>query len=330
MSQPGPHISIHEQAADWLLRLRDASDAGARAEFEAWLEADPAHAAAFESVQSSWRALGEQAAAPELLAMRRDALARAHGRGSRRWAPGGIDRRRTAAGIAALVAVPAGAVWWLSARTSEAHTFRTGIGEQRVATLSDGSRVSLDANTLLRVAYSRELRLIELDEGRAHFEVARDPSRPMKVRAGAKTVTALEAAFVVEREPDQRVVVTLVEGKAAVLGGPGASIEMAPQQQLVADAGARPQLRRDVDVERALAWREGKLVFDDESLSEAALRMNNYSTRKIVVEGHAAESLRVSGVFHAGDTQAFVDAVKSYFPVTATTTGDTVIIRPKA
>ena len=148
------------------------------------------------------------------------------------------------------------------------------------------------------------------------------------MRAGAKAVTALAAAFVVERDAD-RVIVTLVEGRVAVSGGSD-PIELTPQQQLVADAGARPQLKRDVDVERAMAWREGKLVFDDESLADAAERMNNYSAQKIVVEGPLAANLRMSGVFHAGDTRAFVDAVKSYFPVTATTSGDTVTIRPKA
>ena len=126
--------------------------------------------------------VGEEAAAPELLALRRDALARAHRAGGRRWMEASTYRRRAAAGLAAAAVVPAAAAWWLSARPGMAQTLRTGVGEQRVATLSDGSRLSLDANTLVRVSYSRDLRLIELAEGRAHFEVAKDPSAPEGAR----------------------------------------------------------------------------------------------------------------------------------------------------
>jgi len=322
---------VHEQAAAWLLRLRDADDAGTRAELEAWMAADPAHAEAFAAARSSWELFGEQAAAPELLAMRRDALARAHRAGGGRWGGIRLERRSIAAGVAALAALPLGAAWWLSANSASGRSYRTGLGEQRTVTLDDGSRLSLDANTVLKVAYSRDLRLIELAGGRAHFDVAKDPTRPMKVRAGAKTVTALGTAFTVERQAE-RVVVTLVEGRVAVTDDDRSAApptEMKPQQQLVLAPRTAPVLRQEVDVDRALAWREGKVVFDDESLEGAAARMNNYSALKIVVEGDAVRRLRISGIFKAGDTPAFVEAVKAYFPVEAQASDATVVIRPK-
>jgi transmembrane sensor len=173
--------------------------------------------------------------------------------------------------------------------------------------------------------------LIELAEGRAHFEVTKDPSRPLKVRAGAKTVTAIGTAFTVERRAGDEVVVTLVEGRIAVTDERrrAPATEMAPQEQLTLTGDAAPVLRRDVDVDRALAWREGKLAFDDETLAEAAQRMNGYSATKLVVEGDQARNLRISGLFKAGDTAAFVEAVKAYFPIEADTSGQTVTLRPR-
>ena len=328
MSPPEVPSTVHDEAAAWFLRLRDGGDAATRAEHDAWLAADPAHGEAFDAVRSTWSLFGDQGAAPELLAMRRDALGRAHRAGGRRW--GGIQpgRRSVAAGIVALAAAPLGAFWWFSARSAPGQDYRTGLGEQRTVTLGDGSRLSLDANTVLKVAYSPDLRLIELATGRAHFEVAKDPTRPMKVRAGAKTITALGTAFTVERQAEH-VVVTLVEGRVAVTEDGVPATELRPQQQLVLAPNTPPVLHQEVDVDRAMAWREGKLVFDDETLAEAAARMNNYSALKVVVEGDAVRNLRISGIFKAGDTPAFVEAVKAYFPVDAQAADETVVIRPQ-
>ena len=325
---------VHEEAARWLMRLGDAPDDAATFEaFEDWRAASPEHRQAFEDVQASWALFGEQAAAPELLVLRRDALDRVGGIGRRR----GFDlgRRGFAAGLAVLAAAPLAYYGWRRLHPDAGQTLRTAIGEQRTVTLSDGSRVSLDANTLVKVAYSPALRLAEVVEGRAHFEVAKDKARPMTVRAGTRTVTALGTAFTVEHE-GERVVVTLVEGRVAVTETASAGgvapppKELVPQQQLVFAADAAPRMHEAVDVERAMAWREGKLVFDDESLADAVARMNNYSRVKIVVEDDPARTLRISGIFNAGDTPAFVEAVQSYFPVDVSTDESVVQIRSRS
>jgi transmembrane sensor len=330
---------VHEEAAGWLVRLNAApNDVTTYEAFEDWRDAAPEHRAAFDAVQDSWALFGEQAAAPELLALRRDALGRTGrwlGRGLGRGRGLDLGRRGLAAGLAALVLAPLAVHGWRRLGPDARRTLRTAVGEQRTVTLSDGSRVSLDANTLVKVAYSPALRLAEVVEGRAHFEVAKDKARPMRVRAGRRTVTALGTAFTVEHE-GERVVVTLVEGRVAVTetararGVAPPAKELVPQQQLVFAADAAPRVHEAVDVERAMAWREGKLVFDDESLADAAARVNNYSRVKIVVEDAPARALKVSGIFNAGDTPAFVEAVQSYFPVDVSTGDSTIQIRSRS
>ena len=319
-------MSVYEEAAAWVLRLSDDVAAAAeQADFEAWRSQSAAHAQAFSEAAAAWTLLGEHATAPELLARRRDALARAHRAGRRRWTGPAVSRRALAAGIAGVIAAPLAVFTWSRLRAPTADVFQTAHGEQRVIVLADGSRMSLDARTLVKVAYSHDLRAIDLVAGRANFEVAKDPARPLKVRVEGRTVTALGTEFTVEREPSA-VVVTLVEGRVAVGRENARPIAMAAGQQLtLADTGAAT-LRENIDLEQALAWREGTLIFDDEPLAAAAARMNNYGSPAIAVEG-AARDLRISGVFKAGETDAFVEAVENYFPVRASRTGETIVLR---
>lgn len=328
MSEPTSD-SLYEEAAAWVLRapeLRD--DRQVRAAFDAWRAQSPAHEAAYADAAGVWDFVADQATTPELLQRRRDALDRAHAAGRRRWGSPRPDRRLIAAGIAAaVVAAPLAMLGWQKFAAPQAQAYATAHGEQRTLVLDDGSRLSLDALTEVQVTMAHAERRIELVSGRMNIEVAKDPERPLRVRAAGSMVTALGTVFTVERGP--QVVVTLVEGRVAVRRAEGRPLEMKPGQQLIVDQGGRASLRDKIDTEQAMAWREGKLIFDDEPLSAAATRMNNYGTRRIVVEG-AAQDLRISGVFKAGDVEAFVGAVESYFAVDAVWDATTVVLRAKA
>ena len=327
MSEPETSTIIHEEAAAWVLRLSEGRD-DMRAALDAWRDRSPEHAKAFDAAFGVWNLLGDEATSPELLARRRDALHRARAAGRRRWTGPGLDRRALAAGIAAAIVAPAAGIAWWRLREPPEQVYATGHGEQRTILLADGSRLTMDALTSVRVAFSRDIRAIELERGRMNVEVAKDPERPLRVRAGGSTVTALGTIFTVERTAPA-VVVMLVEGSVAVGRERGRPLRMQPGQELTLFEGGRATLREHVDTEQALAWREGKLIFDDERLSSAATRMNKYGARRIVVEG-AAQDLRISGVFRAGDVEAFVGAVEGYFAVDATWDATTVVLRAKA
>lgn len=323
---------IFEAAAGWWQAVRgDASyDVDA---FEAWLD-DPRHAAAFEQVKAAWNSFDDHGTEPELLALRSEVLNRVYRVGQRRWGGVNLDRRTLMAGTgiaaAIVVAVPAAGVWMMQ----QPRKVMTGVGEQRVLTLPDGSRVTVDANSLLKIAFSSDVRLIDLMSGRAHFEVAKDASRPFKVRARDRTVTAIGTAFTVELR-ETKVSVTLFEGRIAVSDDAPSAARKPPleaikplEQVVMKDGDAARPAPAPVNPERALAWRDGKLFFDDEPLSEAAARMNDYSRVKITVSGPVA-GLRINGMFLAGQTGAFVEALESYYPVTAEYSADSVIIKSR-
>ncbi len=201
-------------------------------------------------------------------------------------------------------------------------------------TLADGSIVNLDARSRLRVSFENEVRFVALESGQASFQVAKDPARPFRVRAGEHTVVALGTEFNIEILRDT-LLVTLIEGHVAVVAsesdaasgsalpetGSESAVELNVGQQFVAAGRERAQVRNGVDLGRATAWQNGKLFFNDEPLASAAERMNRYARVQIQVDP-AIERIGISGVFKAGDTNAFMDAVTSYFPVRADRTDD--------
>lgn len=318
-----------EQATQWFLRVR-SEDARVEdlPELKRWIDSDPRNELAYRRVAAAWTGIGAHAAAPEIMVARRNALDDAHRAASGRWSVRGWFSRHVALAASICVALLGTALYLYL----QQGVYSTGIGEQRALRLDDGSVVTLDAKSRVRVAYTDGVRLLMLERGRARFDVARDPVRPFRVRAGDQTIVAHGTQFNVERVADT-VLVTLLEGRIAVTGIATAS-PSAPAEKVIATpvveltAGQALQVRADgratmvpkIDVEQATAWQSGKLFFDNEPLASAAERVSRYSKLQIDVSPSVA-NLEVSGVFTAGDADAFVEAISTYFPVRSERTG---------
>lgn len=310
MSRPLP-----DSAAAWVARL--GSDQRTRADdeaFEAWLAADPAHAAQYAEHAELWDGLsalgGEAEARAVLLVAEVRALPRRRGI-SRRAAIAGLGT--AAAASLALFATPG------LDRIRGVH--RTRRGEQRQVILADGSRLMLDTDTRIDVDFSDAERRITLETGRAHFKVAKDAARPFRVFVGADEVRAVGTAFDVRK--DQGVAkVTLEEGVVAVyraatpkidgVSAPSAVLKPGQQARLLA---ARPVQVAAVDLGREQAWRFGRMILDNAPLGEAIADLNRYGGRQVVLADPALADMKVSGVFHTRDPEAFVEAITAAFPV---------------
>src|SRR5690606_37718298 len=107
---------------------------------------------------------------------------------------------RPAYAFAAACVVVVGAALLITSRgTGAAYAAVTNDGRAiRLVQLADGSRITLDTNTSLSVAFSPELRAVELHSGRARFLVAPDPNRRFVVRSKHGRVTASRGAFDVD------------------------------------------------------------------------------------------------------------------------------------
>ena len=326
-----------EAAVAWCLRLADgALDEAGRDAFQAWLESDTANAVLFDEAVALWSGVEDQAGAPEMVVLRGQALESARRANAMRWARAAVLSPRAMAVAAMLLAAVFVGVLFVGLP----QTYRTGVGEREVVALADGSKLSLDADSAVSVRFTPSRREMVLKKGRARFTVAKDPLKPFTVLAAGKTVVAVGTEFSVERL-DGQVRVILYEGKVSVLARPSLAAAPAPipvggarkpadavlkpgGELIIADAAPVAQLTH-ADLSRSLSWEGGQLIFKNEPLAAAVERVNRYADRKIKAEDAAGRVL-VSGVFTAGDTEAFIGGVTAVFPVRAETRGEEVMI----
>jgi transmembrane sensor len=340
--EPTLDAALLETAALWASRRGEGLlSPDEEREFEIWLRASPDHVRALEHVDSAWLALADAANAPDLVAMRSGALERARRLNGRRWARRAFSNRGRVLAFAAmlLVAIGVGAAAWRLTPQS----YETGIGERRVVALSDGSRVSLDADTEVRVRYFNNRRELWLEHGRAKFDVAHDPLQPFTVTAANRTVVATGTSFSVELV-NRQIRVVLYEGSVAVLDAPRegqtaplvinnapASQALAPGRELVAAIGSSAEASTAaIDPVRSRAWEAGQLMFDDEAMPIAIARLNRYSDRQLVIGDDVVAAMRVSGVYNAGDVDAFLDGVTTVLPMRAVRRGNEFVLTADA
>lgn len=321
--------AVAAEAAVWVARLH-GPDRSSEMERDclAWQARSAEHRLAFERCTDVWQevprvTLGDAyAASPGTQAPAGTGPAPALGRNTR--------RRRWAAALAMAAVVALGTA--ALQRWPGRGLYSTGVGEQQVLLLDDGTRMSLNTATRVRVDLGARQRHVEVLAGEALFEVARDARRPFVVQAAGSEVVALGTVFGVRLTPQRRggdaVAVTLVEGHVAVRAGQGrdggvGAGAAAARRSILLEAGERariavpasgggpappPQVDRP-PIEQLLAWQRGEVVFDDVSLADAVAEMNRYSRTPLVLDVPASAGWRVSGQFRAGDSLGFAKAV---------------------
>lgn len=299
---------IQSAAAAWAVRLdRGDLTPAEQAELDAWLEGDVRRVGALARAEAIWCDLDRLAALDKAGVESAPVIHR-----KVNWQPW-----RAAAGFAflAVMALGAGGVGYdqLAGRES------SRVGEIRRLVLDDGSTVVLNTDSVVQVRYHRRQRDIILRKGEASFQVAHDKSRPFIVHANGVSVKAVGTSFAV-REGSGQVLVTVAEGVVEVARKDKASktVErsyVSRDRRLVA-ANARP-LKPSVvgegQVSRQLAWREGLLMFDGETLGQAASEVNRYSQTPVMIDDPALAKRAFVGVFQVGDVRSFARAAAVAF-----------------
>ena len=327
--------AIAAEAAVWIARLHGPSRSPKmEREFRAWQARSAAHRTAFERTTDVWEAV------PRIRLQ--DAYASASSRAARsagHAAGGGYQgkgaRRRWP--LLALVPVMVVAAALLVRYSVTGDSYATAVGEQHLVVLADGSRMTLNTNTKVRVSLGASQRSVEVQQGEALFEVAKDARRPFVVHAGGTDVVAVGTVFSVKLgEEGSRAAdaldVTLVEGQISVRPDPSAwSTGVSPERAVLMNAGQRMRLVKTVAakkelvdqeldrprMDRLFAWKRSEADFDDVPLSDAVAEMNRYSRTPITLVGDdALARLRISGLYHTGDNASFAKAVSALHGLT--------------
>lgn len=191
---------------------------------------------------------------------------------------------------------------------------RTLAGEQRVLTLDDGSRVTLAGDSAIDLDLGGQQRRVTLLRGRVYFQVARDPRRPFLVEAGEARVRVTGTRFEVRRDGGDRVRLTVAEGEVIASGGNRRLTLRAGEQ--VHWLRGRLGDRHRVDVDRVLAWLEGRLVFRDQPLKVILRELAPHHPDRLLLLDQALAERRFSGTFNTAEPDAALSALSQTLPLT--------------
>jgi transmembrane sensor len=266
-----------------------------QAELDAWLEGDERRLGAFA-----------RARAVAVHSRRAAALAGGAVPFTRAAPKPDISRRGLIAASVSVVAV--GGVGALAALRNQAQPFETRMGETRVVPLDDGSVMTLNTLSEGDVRYSRKAREIVLTTGEALFNVVADASRPFVVRSGEAAVIANGASFLVRRLGKSPLQVVSFGGEVELNGPHGQGLELAANTRAYLSDGAPPVHVGEIDADRELAWRHGRIQLEDETLMRAAREFARYNPTRIVPSDPLVAGMKITGLFVANDPVSFARA----------------------
>jgi transmembrane sensor len=309
-----PSLPVSEQAAAWFCELVDgARNRRRQRDFVRWLKASPQHIDAFLAIAMLERDLaGLPIEMEEAVRLAGEAAGPAIPLAAGGKTAAAAPRRVRRAGwlAAAAAACAAAAALWLApgSRVDPVPVVhRTDYGEQRSVALGDGSIVTLNTLSEVAVRFGSNVRHVELVAGEAMFDVARDPRRPFVVEAGAVRLSVLGTRFAVYRKADS-VRLAVLEGvvRATPPGHPEAQVLVHAGEGAIASRDGTIRRNDSIDLERATAWTERRLVFNAAPLKDVVAEFNRYNRRPLIVQDPGLGEKKITSSFFANNVGAFV------------------------
>jgi transmembrane sensor len=300
---------VADQAAEWATRIDAGTiDPDTNETLRHWLEENPRHRGALLRAEAALSFIDRGRALagvvtkpnPRPIWIRRKLLF------------AGLSLAAGICGVAILITAP--------------HRYDTRIGEIRQVPLSDGSLVAINTQSAVEVAMHPDIREVTLTRGEAWFKVAHDKNRPFIVSAGRIRVRAVGTAFSVHRH-DDGADVQVTEGVVEMwtIGEENRRVQVSAGSRSTVSEYEPPKiLQASSDIERSLAWREGRIVLEGETLDEAVAQFNRYNTRKLTISDSQLAEEKLVGQFRATDPVTFADAVATTLGATIVEEGDTI------
>lgn len=335
--RPDPSLDdIDTAASAWIIRRDAGLTAAEEGAFEHWRSSDPRHAAAFARHEQAWSLLDRPRQSGEGEFMRREYTIRK------------VWRRHKRIGAAAVLFSVILAfclnIWRgpESAALEPAVVATASVVVAKRKVLTDGSRIDLKSGAEITVAFAPKIRRVSLRKGEAHFQVAKDSSRPFIVRAAGIEVFAVGTAFSVEMG-DREIAVLVTEGRVAINRLADNSTPRA--EPMLVDAGYRMVAPVDSsssaasliaamsppEIDEQLGWRKAHLEFTNTPLREAVMLLNQYAAphgpTRLAIEDPVVAAVLVTGYFRAESLEAFVRLIGASAGIEAERVGNIIILR---
>lgn len=323
---------ILKEAASWHEKIAagdaDMADLDALSD---WLEASPAHRAAYNALdlmQQDLMTVSDDASPPNQAENTDDAASNV--------IAFPVKRRRMLAAVASIAAVLLLTVWGLPeirqpGPENAVVEYAAGEDLRRTVKLEDGSVVELNQGSLIRVAMDASERRVKLVQGEAIFSVTKAPERPFLVDAGSSKIRVVGTEFNVLRL-EGGTEVTVTEGIVEVRPVTEQTEPIRPAahtltagQQLRHSTASRETVVAEVDPRQVTAWREGILIYDNTPLSEVFADLERYMDLPIEVELDVT-GLAFSGVLNIDNTAEALLLLERSLPISIRRTGSAIIV----
>ena len=213
-------------------------------------------------------------------------------------------------------------------------TLQTKIGQQTRFSLSDGSRIKLNTDSVVNVSFSKSNRLLTLIKGEANFNVAKDKSRPFTVTVGEKSFTALGTVFNVQKTSNKSMELVVTEGRVLItksnksLNNIAKVLSTSPKKELpgvLVKSGEISTIKNNIQtsnkkisferIQRELAWQQGMLVFSGETLDDALAEVSRYTTTKFEIHDDELTKIKVAGYFKVNDIDGLLESLSTNFDI---------------
>lgn len=323
-------LSKRDPASGWFARIRAGNiDAGDDKVFTAWLQSDAGNESRLENCDLAWGLMSDLAERPEVSRLIAEAVREVGG------APRVRGWRTTGWAVAAIamVTVLVGALAWntIFNRVSTAE-YATQVGEQRTIDLEDGSKITLNTASHVKVRFSRKWRSVALVEGEALFAVHPDVQRPFVVVALGGMTTAVGTEFAVQLHR-QNADVSVLEGTVTVaplVPVPShEAVRVTVGQAVSYDVTGASGDVRSADATRIRAWQANRILFSNQRLADAIEEYNRYSATPLILEAPGLADRRVDGLFRVGDQEAFIHALEGALPLRDRRSPDAITLMPR-
>ena len=218
--------------------------------------------------------------------------------------------------------------------SQQPNQFHTRVGQQAMHQLPDGTSLSLNTNSQVRIDYSTDRRAVHLLRGEAHFDVVKNPERPFMVYAGEGMVWAVGTAFNVNYSNDY-VDVIVSEGTVKVFAQldqalpinqpqPNSTPEANQALEQFVQAGKSVQYSEVIQptdnpaptaLEQKLAWQQGALIFKGETLQQAVKEIGRYTNKELIIIDPSIREMRVGGHYKTNDIDGLLASLGRGFGI---------------
>ena len=338
----------HDQASDWIVKMDRGLSSDEKIALQEWMEDSPENHSTLMQMTQLWDKMDAMTRLSDLFpkptrhasqtqTQRSNLIENLIENWTKSWTKYWLKPLPAIAASIALATVLG--LWAILGNVdNNNNSYQTAIGEQSTVMLPDGTKMTLNTNTSVTVAYSDQQRLLHLTQGELHVSVAKDKDRPLSVMAGGKVIQAIGTEFNIEITSQQKIELVVTEGKVKV------GIQQKPEKQiasiepltlpsdaLTVSAGeeimlgeAKEQITEvsAEDIAVKLSWQKGNLIFRGESLEEAVREVGRYTSVEFVFIDENLKKMRVAGLFKAGDVEGLLATLRENFDIVSQRDGN--------